>query len=117
VLVFSPFIVDATVTILLRLLRAERIWIAHREHAYQRLVLSGWSPRRLALAMGSLMFAAAASALAAVAGGEMLQRGIILGSVILYGLLVPALELKYPRQKKNGGGARQSNATPGEKEP
>ena len=43
VLVFSPFIVDATVTIARRVARGERIWIAHRDHYYQRLVLSGWT--------------------------------------------------------------------------
>ena len=40
-LIFSPFIVDATVTLFRRLLRGERVWHAHREHYYQRLVLAG----------------------------------------------------------------------------
>ncbi len=38
-LLFSPFIVDATVTLFRRLLRGEKIWQAHRTHYYQRLVL------------------------------------------------------------------------------
>jgi len=113
-LVFSPFIADASVTLVRRVARGERAWIAHREHAYQRLVLSGWSARRLALAMAALMLCAAASALAALRGGELLQRGILLAWLVLYGLLVPALELKYPRDNKNRIGARQSNRTPGE---
>jgi hypothetical protein len=41
-LVFSPFIVDATWTLLRRAARGEKIWRAHREHHYQRLVLAGW---------------------------------------------------------------------------
>lgn len=57
VLVFSPFVVDATVTILRRLLRGEKIWQAHRSHYYQRLVLSGWSHRRTVLAEYFLMIA------------------------------------------------------------
>ena len=47
--VFSPFIVDATVTLTRRVLRCKKIWDAHREHYYQRLVLSGWSHRRTVL--------------------------------------------------------------------
>jgi N-acetylglucosamine-6-phosphate deacetylase len=37
-LVFSPFIVDATVTLLTRMVKRERFWLAHKTHFYQRLV-------------------------------------------------------------------------------
>jgi UDP-N-acetylmuramyl pentapeptide phosphotransferase/UDP-N-acetylglucosamine-1-phosphate transferase len=37
------FLVDATLTLLRRLLRGERVWQAHREHFYQRAVQSGLS--------------------------------------------------------------------------
>ncbi|MCC8401208.1 glycosyltransferase family 4 protein [Paraburkholderia sp. MMS20-SJTN17] len=40
-LCFAPFIGDASVTLLKRLLRGEKFWQAHREHYYQRLVQSG----------------------------------------------------------------------------
>ena len=43
-LIFSPFIADATVTLIRRVLRRERVWLAHRDHYYQRLILSGWEP-------------------------------------------------------------------------
>jgi UDP-N-acetylmuramyl pentapeptide phosphotransferase/UDP-N-acetylglucosamine-1-phosphate transferase len=36
-LVFLPFLCDATLTLLLRALRGERVWEAHRSHYYQRL--------------------------------------------------------------------------------
>lgn len=39
---FAPFIGDASVTLLKRLLRGEKFWQAHREHYYQRLVQSGF---------------------------------------------------------------------------
>jgi UDP-N-acetylmuramyl pentapeptide phosphotransferase/UDP-N-acetylglucosamine-1-phosphate transferase len=55
VFVFSPFILDATVTLLKRLLRGERVWQAHHDHYYQRLVRMGWSHRRLALCEYALM--------------------------------------------------------------
>ena len=63
-LVFSPFIMDATVTLLCRSLRGERVSQAHREHYYQRLVRMGWGHRRTALAEYGLMLLAALSALA-----------------------------------------------------
>ena len=56
-LVFSPFIVDASVTLARRGLRGEKIWQAHRSHYYQRVVLLGASHRQLALAAYALMLA------------------------------------------------------------
>ena len=55
IMIFSPFIVDATVTLISRALRRQKIWEAHREHYYQRLVLSGWSHRRTVLAEYGVM--------------------------------------------------------------
>ena len=91
VLVFSPFIVDASATLLRRVARGERIWIAHRSHFYQRLVLSGWSRRRLALAGYALMAGAAASALIGRGQGEMVQYGIIFAWLAAYALLLAAI--------------------------
>jgi UDP-N-acetylmuramyl pentapeptide phosphotransferase/UDP-N-acetylglucosamine-1-phosphate transferase len=39
------FVADATLTLSKRLLRGETPWQAHREHAYQRAVLGGATPR------------------------------------------------------------------------
>lgn len=55
-IVFSPFIVDATVTLARRSLRGAKVTEAHREHYYQRLVQSGWSHRKVAFAEYGLMF-------------------------------------------------------------
>ena len=48
-LIFSPFIVDTTTTLLKRFSKKEKFWKAHREHYYQRLILLGWSHRKTAL--------------------------------------------------------------------
>jgi UDP-N-acetylmuramyl pentapeptide phosphotransferase/UDP-N-acetylglucosamine-1-phosphate transferase len=64
ILVFSPFIVDATVTLALRMVRREPFWKAHRSHCYQRLALAGWGHRRTVLAEYVLMLACCGSALA-----------------------------------------------------
>lgn len=63
-LAFAPFVADASVTLLRRLLRGEKVWQAHREHYYQRLVQLGWGHRRTALAEYALMLAFGALGLA-----------------------------------------------------
>ena len=65
-LVFSPFIVDATVTLVKRTLRGVKITEAHREHYYQRLIQMGWSHRTMALVEYGLMLGAGASAISAL---------------------------------------------------
>ena len=55
-LVFSPFVVDATVTLFKRALRKESLWQAHRDHYYQRLVRMGWGHKRTALVFYAAMF-------------------------------------------------------------
>jgi UDP-N-acetylmuramyl pentapeptide phosphotransferase/UDP-N-acetylglucosamine-1-phosphate transferase len=61
-LVFSPFLADATVTLAARGFAGKRVWQAHREHAYQRLVQAGHTHRRVALGAYGLMLASAAVA-------------------------------------------------------
>lgn len=62
-LTFSPFIADSTVTLLRRLARRERVWEAHREHYYQRLVQMGATHVRVALLYYLLMSVGSAVAL------------------------------------------------------
>lgn len=62
-LVFSPFIVDATVTLLRRLVQGEKIFEAHRCHYYQRLVQLGWGHKKTVLVAYGLMTTAGLSAL------------------------------------------------------
>lgn len=63
ILVFSPFIVDATVTLLRRAVAGERVWQAHKTHFYQRLVQLGWGHRRTVLWEYALMVACGLSAI------------------------------------------------------
>jgi len=55
VILFSPFILDATATLVGRVWQREKIWVAHRTHYYQRLVLSGWGHRKAVLAEYAVM--------------------------------------------------------------
>ncbi|MFT3802255.1 MAG: glycosyl transferase [Burkholderiaceae bacterium] len=63
IIVFFPFCFDATLTLLARLLRGERIWEPHRQHLYQRVVLSGLSHRAMTLRAYGLMAVCATVAL------------------------------------------------------
>jgi UDP-GlcNAc:undecaprenyl-phosphate GlcNAc-1-phosphate transferase len=63
ILVFSPFVIDATVTLLKRARRGENLAHAHRSHYYQHLVQMGWGHRNTAIAEYALMLLTGASAL------------------------------------------------------
>lgn len=66
-LVFSPFVVDASVTLFKRSLRGAKITEAHREHYYQRAIQMGWSHRKVALVEYALMLGCGLSAVFAPA--------------------------------------------------
>ncbi|MFE8032184.1 glycosyl transferase [Thiohalocapsa marina] len=86
-LIFSPFIVDASWTLLRRLWRREPFWRAHRSHHYQRLVLAGWSHGRTLGRAVLLMLAAAASAVAAVGMTPAEQWTLLFAWAGVYGLV------------------------------
>lgn len=83
-LVFSPFIVDATVTLFKRLLRGEKIWIAHKTHYYQRLVEMGWGHKRTVLWEYVLMAACSISALFALHLAPYAQWTLLIGWAFIY---------------------------------
>ena len=83
-LIFSPFVADATVTLVRRLLRGEKVWRAHREHYYQRLVLAGWGHRRTVLAEYALMLACGVAAVVYGQAEALLRLTILLGWMGVY---------------------------------
>jgi UDP-N-acetylmuramyl pentapeptide phosphotransferase/UDP-N-acetylglucosamine-1-phosphate transferase len=96
-LLFSPFLVDATYTLMRRMARGECWWRPHRRHLYQRLVQAGWGHRRTLLAAYGLMTALALSTLGAVlwlpvAG----QWSLLLLWVGIYGMLIWMVERRLP---------------------
>ncbi len=96
-LVFSPFIVDASVTLARRCLRGEKVWLAHREHYYQRLVRMGWGHRRTALAEYGLMLACGGAALAALALSPAEQGAVLAGCAAVYLALIALIERGWRR--------------------
>lgn len=78
-MVFSPFLADSTVTLFKRLFRREKIWKAHREHYYQRLIRMGLGHRNLALLEYALMISVGLSSLAAIHASQNGQLALITG--------------------------------------
>jgi UDP-N-acetylmuramyl pentapeptide phosphotransferase/UDP-N-acetylglucosamine-1-phosphate transferase len=56
---FAPFVLDATATLARRALAGKRVWEAHREHVYQRMVQTGYGHRGTTMRWAALMFAGA----------------------------------------------------------
>lgn len=99
VLIFSPFIVDATVTLCRRLLRGEKVWRAHREHNYQRLVLAGWSHRKTVLAEYCLMTACGVSAIAYTRARESVRLTLLVAWGVIYCALACGVRMTERRSK------------------
>ncbi len=80
------YLADASLTLGRRLARGERVWLAHREHFYQRAVQGGRSHGRVALAI-----LAANLALVALSGATVLWLppwAALAGAVLVVGLLL-----------------------------
>lgn len=48
-LLFFPFVFDASLTLMVRALNGDKVWRAHRRHLYQRLYARGWTHARILL--------------------------------------------------------------------
>jgi UDP-N-acetylmuramyl pentapeptide phosphotransferase/UDP-N-acetylglucosamine-1-phosphate transferase len=97
VLAFSPFIVDASLTLARRALRGERVWEAHRSHYYQRLVQLGWGHVNTALAEYALMAGCGAAALWALGQPQSAQLAVLGASCFVYCALAAAVDLAWVR--------------------
>jgi UDP-N-acetylmuramyl pentapeptide phosphotransferase/UDP-N-acetylglucosamine-1-phosphate transferase len=97
VLVFGPFIADATVTLAKRVLRRERVWQAHRDHYYQRLVRMGFGHRGAALAGYGLMLACAAAALFGRGQALPLQVAAFGAASAVLGAMAVWIDLRWRR--------------------
>jgi UDP-N-acetylmuramyl pentapeptide phosphotransferase/UDP-N-acetylglucosamine-1-phosphate transferase len=103
VLIFSPFVVDATVTLIRRLLRGERVWQAHKTHYYQRLVQAGWGHRRTVLWEYVLMAACAGSAIWAVRQPETVQWWVNGFWAAAYAMLIAMVHRLAPSRSSFDG--------------
>jgi UDP-N-acetylmuramyl pentapeptide phosphotransferase/UDP-N-acetylglucosamine-1-phosphate transferase len=97
-LVFSPFIVDASITLVKRALRGAKITEAHREHYYQRLIQLGWGHRTVALSEYVLMLAVGTSALCVLNNSFPWQIFLVWGAI--YACLMLLLDARWNNFKR-----------------
>jgi UDP-GlcNAc:undecaprenyl-phosphate/decaprenyl-phosphate GlcNAc-1-phosphate transferase len=97
VLVFGPFIADATITLVRRLVRSERVWQAHRSHYYQRMVLMGLGHRRTAWVGYVLMAACAGAALMGRNQAPWVQALAFFGASTVLGILAVWVDARWAR--------------------
>lgn len=96
-LVFSPFWVDASLTLLRRALRGARVWEAHREHGYQRLVVAGYSKRQVLAGYGAVMLATTGTALTVLKQLLWMQHAMLVLWCIIHTALALWIERKWRR--------------------
>lgn len=93
--VFSPFIVDASVTLSKRIMRREQIWRPHKEHYYQRLIRMGWGHRETVLAEYALMLVISIAATIALDWTTMWQGGFLFACALCYAALAFTIDSKW----------------------
>jgi UDP-GlcNAc:undecaprenyl-phosphate GlcNAc-1-phosphate transferase len=96
-LVFSPFIADATITLARRAWRGERVWQAHFDHYYQRLVRMGWGHRNTAFMEYGLMFVCGLIAVGALRANHSAQIAALIAIGVLYVVLVLCVDRAWSR--------------------
>ena len=103
-LTFSPFVVDATVTLVRRALRGERVWQAHREHYYQRMVRSGLGHAGTAWRWYAVMAAACLSGLAALFAPQQIRYLVLMAWVLIYLMAGWRIDRRWRRVCSEGEG-------------
>jgi phospho-N-acetylmuramoyl-pentapeptide-transferase len=94
-MVFSPFIADATVTLLRRLARGEKFWQAHREHYYQRMVRLGFGHARTSIAWYVVMLIGVAVATAALGFASSVQWTLVASWAVVIVAIGSAVDARW----------------------
>lgn len=105
-MVFAPFIGDASVTLLRRLLRGDKFWEAHREHYYQRMVRFGNGHARTALVWYFGMAVGITLALRALGLAPRLQWMVVVGWAIVLAVAGVSMDMRWRQhrsQSSNSG--------------
>ena len=97
VLVFAPFVCDATLTLVKRLLRRERVWQAHKDHYYQRLVRMGFGHRGAAWIEYAAMAACAAAAVLARRAESDVQIGVLGAAAVALVAVAIWIDIRWAR--------------------
>jgi UDP-N-acetylmuramyl pentapeptide phosphotransferase/UDP-N-acetylglucosamine-1-phosphate transferase len=104
-LVFAPFMCDATLTLVKRGLRREPVWRAHRDHYYQRLVRMGFGHRGAAYVEYAAMAGCAGLALLVFREPAAVQGIAIAFAVVALTGIAVWVDRRWARFLRTAGGA------------
>jgi UDP-N-acetylmuramyl pentapeptide phosphotransferase/UDP-N-acetylglucosamine-1-phosphate transferase len=102
VLTFAPFIADATLTLVRRAVRGERVWEAHREHYYQRVIRMGLGHRKTAWLGYVVMAVCALAALFGRGQPPITQAGAFTAAGVLLAAMAVWVDLSWARYAGRG---------------
>jgi Fuc2NAc and GlcNAc transferase len=88
------FLFDSVITLVRRAIRGERIWLAHREHLFQRLVSTGMTHRKVTVIYGVLASLLSLSVLASVQFREDIGLAMFPVVFVLTAILVITLTIR-----------------------
>jgi len=110
ILIFSPFIVDATVTLAKRVWYREKVWKAHRNNYFHRLV-DWWGVPKILIAEYLLMIACSMSAIFAIVSSIQIQWTIIGLWVCLYLIAIVMIDSKDRKKESMNSVGQRDFAT------
>jgi len=97
-LVFLPFIADASVTVIRRIARGEHLFEAHKTHYYQRLHRMGAGHGGTLLFYGVLTFGTAASAVFTLAAGPAAGWRVLAAWAATIGVLFAGIDYQWRKR-------------------
>lgn len=99
VIIFSPFIVDASLVLLRRALTGQRVWEAHCEHYFQRFVLAGWTHRQTVWLEYMLMVSSGVVAVFYEKFSDVGHVIVLASAVAVYSSLIVAVRIVERRNR------------------
>ena len=98
-LLLGVFVADATITVIRRLFKREKVWQAHRSHYYQRLANLGFNHSKIVIGLIALMVVSSLIASMTVIDPDNLILGVLI-EFILLGTCAIGVEYLQLRQNK-----------------
>jgi len=99
-----PFLFDAALTLLKRVIRRENVLEQHRGHLYQRLVIAGWSHRAVAALYGLLAAVCGSIAAAGVLAPPLRATADTMAAAVV--VIVPVLLVTLVQTAEAGATCR-----------
>lgn len=88
IILFGVFVADASITIIKRSIKREKIWLPHRSHYYQRLARLGFSHSKIVIGLIILMSISSLIATITLIYRDTIVLGIVIEVTILLGCVI-----------------------------